>query len=88
MVRKILPSLAILAFSVGTAQAADDALTARVTAAATKICGPQAVNDGPRSLFYPAMYKAETEACVRLVSRSALAKIAAANNGAEYIALK
>jgi uncharacterized protein (DUF2141 family) len=88
MVRNFLPlaSLSLILLA-APAFAADDALTARITAAAEKAC-PTQVYDGPKHFFYPDSYKAEHETCVRLVTRSVLAKIAAANSGLEQVAQK
>ena len=86
MVRNFLPPASLsLILLAAPAFAADDALTARITAAAEKAC-PLQVYDGPRHLFYPMSYKAEHETCVRLVTRSTLAKIAAANTGMDQVA--
>jgi hypothetical protein len=78
MVRNFLPlaSLSLTLFA-APAFAEDAALVARITAAAEKAC-PTQIYDGPKHLFYPMTYKAEHETCVRLVTRSTLAKIAAA----------
>ena len=88
MVRNILP-LASLALVLGAAPAfaADTALTARVTAAAEKACVTQTY-EGPKHLFYPISYKAEHETCVRLVTRSVLKKIAAAESARAQMAQK
>lgn len=91
MVRTFFPllPLAALMAAMGTAQAADTGLAARVEATAAKICGPEASYEGgPRHLFYPTLYKAETATCVRLVTRSALARLAASNSGTAFVALK
>jgi hypothetical protein len=89
MVRNILP-LAVLALSasIGSAFAADANLTASLTAAAEKACPLQVYDGAPKHLFYPASYKAEHDTCVRLVTRSALAKIAAADSSREQLAAK
>lgn len=88
MVRNFLP-LATLTLALGAspALAADAMLTARIEAAAAKAC-PLQVYDGPKHLFYPVSYKAEHDTCVRLVTRSTLAKIAAASSGLEQVASK
>jgi hypothetical protein len=88
MFRKLLPTTSlILLAGIGTASAADATFTARVEAAAAKLCGPVASYNGS-GLFYPQMYKAENAACVRLVSRAALAKFAATSPPGDAIALK
>jgi hypothetical protein len=78
MVRNFLHLASLtLILSAAPAFAEDAALVARIQAAAEKAC-PTQVYDGPSHLFYPVTYKAEHETCVRLVTRSALARIAAA----------
>ena len=80
MVRNILPLVSLsLTFFAAPALAADEALVARITAAAEKACPLQLYEgDSPRHLFYPITYKAEHETCVRLVTRSVVKKIEAA----------
>ena len=80
MVRNILPLVSLsLTFFAAPALAADEALVARISAAAEKACPLQVYEgDGPRHLFYPMSYKAEHETCVRLVTRSVVKKIEAA----------
>jgi hypothetical protein len=46
------------------------------------------VYDGPKHLFYPVSYRAEHETCVRLVTRSVLAKIAATDSARAQVAQK
>jgi hypothetical protein len=89
MVRNILPlaSLALILIA-PAAFAADTALVARVASAAEKACPTQVYDGAPKHLFYPASYKAEHDTCVRLVTRSALAKIAAADSSREQLAAK
>jgi hypothetical protein len=93
MVRNILPLASLtLILGMGTALAADTALDSplaeRVASAAEKACPTQVYDGAPKHLFYPASYKAEHDTCVRLVTRSALAKIAAADSGLEQLAAK
>jgi hypothetical protein len=88
MVRNILPlATLVLALSAGSAFAADAARVARIEAAAEKAC-PVQVYEGPKHLFYPVSYKAEHETCVRLVTRSVLKKIAAAESARAQMAQK
>jgi len=88
MVRKFLPLTALFLMSIATAHAEDAALSARAETAATKACGSPTVYDGPPRLFYPQMYKAENEACIRMVSRIAIAKFTAAHGDVELIAAR
>ena len=86
MIRNILPlATLVLAVSAGSAFAADAARIARMETAAEKAC-PMQVYDGPKHLFYPMTYKAEHETCVRLVTRSVLAKIAATDSARAQVA--
>ena len=86
MIRNILPlATLVLAVSAGSAFAADAARIARIETAAEKAC-PMQVYDGPKHLFYPMTYKAEHETCVRLVTRSVLAKIAATDSARAQVA--
>ena len=79
MVRNFVPLACLtLMFAASPAFAEDAALVARIQTAAAAACGPEKVYDGPRHLFYPMSYRAEHETCIRLVTRSALARIAAA----------
>lgn len=88
MVRNILPlATLVLALSAGPVFAADAARVARIEAAAEKAC-PAQVYEGPKHLFYPVSYRAEHETCVRLVTRSVLKKIAAAESAREQMAQK
>jgi hypothetical protein len=88
MVRNILSLASLtLILTAGSAFAADTALSDRVASAAEKAC-PTQVYDGPKHLFYPMAYRAEHETCVRLVTRSTLAKIAASSTGLEQVASK
>ena len=89
MVRNILPLASLTLLLTSRAALADDAaLTARVATAAEKACPTQVYDGGPKHLFYPMSYKAEHETCVRLVTRSALAQIAAASSGLDQVAQK
>jgi hypothetical protein len=84
MVRNILP-LASFALMLGmsSAFAADDALVARVTAAAEKACPLEVYDGAPKHLFYPMTYKAAHETCVRMVTIHTLKKIASAGTYAQ-----
>ncbi len=80
MVRNILPLASLtLTLIAAPAFAADTALVARIEAAAEKACPLKVYDGATKHLFYPMSYKAEHETCVRLVTRSTLAKIAAAH---------